>query len=572
MLTRSRVRVWLSGAWAFASGPWVRHPGRPVPRPLDDLASRILDRGFTPAQQDVEGLFVLLGSPDREQGRLAGRALARLGPPALAAARVRFPAAGPPLRARLCELIATVGADTGDEEVGAWLLACLADPEGATRRRAAAQLGKHAEVWASTKHAVEPALLGAWEATRDPADRRALAEALGKQGGAASQRSLAHLHDPRSAADALLGQRTARAQRQIEQRTLRHTPTRLRLEAALPAHTPVLLHVRAGLEPVLLEELAALPLRAPPRQVGPGRVRVHAERLADLYRARTFLHLGFPLPPMQGDPVAAVGEALTADATGVLLRTLTEGPVRYRLDWGRTALGRTATQAVARQVQQQIPWLVNDATQAPWEVVVHLAGERVHVELWPRRSEGRSVDDRFAYRRVTMPASSHPTVAAALVRVAGHRDHDVVWDPFAGTGVELVERGLAGAYRCLYGSDLDPEAVDACRRNLAAAGLAEAEVVQADARRYTPPRPPTLIITNPPFGQRVVVHEGVGDLLAAVFSHAARCLAPRGRMVFVTPRVSVTARALSEAGLVRLRHLPVDLGGFAAHLELWEKR
>ena len=39
---------------------------------------------------------------------------------------------------------------------------------------------------------------------------------------------------------------------------------------------------------------------------------------------------------------------------------------------------------------------------------------------------------------------------------SGARADDVVWDPFVGSGTELVERALAGPYARLLGSDTDP--------------------------------------------------------------------------------------------------------------------
>ena len=77
------------------------------------------------------------------------------------------------------------------------------------------------------------------------------------------------------------------------------------------------------------------------------------------------------------------------------------------------------------------PELVNDPTASLWEAVV-VEKPRVAVEVWPRGLG----DPRFAYRRAYVPASSHPTLAAALARVGGVRADDVVWDPFVGAGTE----------------------------------------------------------------------------------------------------------------------------------------
>ena len=540
-----------------------------------------------PSARDMPALFDLVASADRDMGRTAIRCLSRLGGVALPVAISKFAEAKAPLRARLCDLIAMLGEQTANADVGAWLLARLGDEDGATRRRAALQLGKRVAAWPGERARAEAALTAAF-VNAETADRRAIAESLGRLGSGESLRllqdhtfesspepaSLTVTPQQTAAADALLDQRVLEARLRIEQRELRQVTSFISLDAPLNQPTPILLHVRAGLEDLLLSELQSVAgLREVPRMVGPGRVRVlTAGPLLPLFAARTFMHIGFPIE-LQGDAHDVVGtvvEALTMPATTTLLATLTRGPVRFRLNWAAGGQRRGDTREVAQRVVLAVPWLVNDSTQAPWEVVVSEVdgkfGPRVFIELWPQKL----ADPRFVYRKATMPASSHPTIAAALVQVAGCRPNDVVWDPFVGTGMELAERGLAGPYQHLFGTDIDANAIAAAQANVASAGLGHVTLCLQDARLFNPPQAPTLIITNPPFGRRVVVTEGVRELLEDVLGHAAAQLAPHGRMVFITPRVHATAAVMKRAGLTLVRQLPVDVGGFAAHLELWQ--
>jgi 23S rRNA G2445 N2-methylase RlmL len=71
---------------------------------------------------------------------------------------------------------------------------------------------------------------------------------------------------------------------------------------------------------------------------------------------------------------------------------------------------------VAEAVSKVRPELVNDPTASPWEVVVDDANGALQVELRPRWH-----DERFAYRVGEVPAASHPTIAAAIARLAGVR-------------------------------------------------------------------------------------------------------------------------------------------------------
>jgi tRNA G10 N-methylase Trm11 len=168
-----------------------------------------------------------------------------------------------------------------------------------------------------------------------------------------------------------------------------------------------------------------------------------------------------------------------------------------------------------------------------------------------------------------VPAASHPTLAAALARVAGVRDDDVVWDPFVGSGAELVERGRLGPFRRLVGTDLDPRALDAARANLEAAGVLDrAELTVADAVVHRPAAT-TLIITNPPLGRRL--RGDAPALLERFIGHAATVLVPGGRLVWVTPVPGRTAHAARVAGLRAGDGITVDLGGFDGRLETWTR-
>jgi tRNA G10 N-methylase Trm11 len=211
--------------------------------------------------------------------------------------------------------------------------------------------------------------------------------------------------------------------------------------------------------------------------------------------------------------------------------------------------------------------LVNDPTAALWEAVVSAgedeSGEVVRLELWPRGL----VDERFSYRRATLPASSHPTTAAALARVAGVVASDVVWDPFVGAGTELVERALLGPYADLYGSDIDGRALDAALENLRAAGVTRFRLSEGDARTSGPPKRPSLVLTNPPFGRRNLRRDAIHPLLGAVLRNVAGRLAEGGRLVWVSPVPRATVDLAREAGFSLRRSLPVDLGGVPAEIQ-----
>jgi predicted RNA methylase len=253
-----------------------------------------------------------------------------------------------------------------------------------------------------------------------------------------------------------------------------------------------------------------------------------------------------------------IAATLAAPDTRALLAALTDGPIRWRLDFTEGGHRRGAVWQTAQAVRALAPELVNDPTRTTWEVVVDEAADRL--ELRPRSLP----DPRFAWRVADVSAASHPTIAAAIARVAGGDPHDVVWDPFCGSGSELVERGRFGALR-LCGSDLDSRALGAARANLDAAGLS-AELVLADALTHDPGGV-TAIVTNPPLGRRL--RGDPGALLERFVAHAARVLEPGGRLVWITPVATRTERAARRAGLRLDDRRSVDLGGYDADLERW---
>ena len=214
---------------------------------------------------------------------------------------------------------------------------------------------------------------------------------------------------------------------------------------------------------------------------------------------------------------------------------------------------------VARDVAAAAPDLLNDPTATTWDIVADGAA----LELVPRRAD----DPRFSWRVADIPASSHPTVAAAIARVGGARPGDRVWDPFCGAGAELVERARLGAAAALHGSDLDDAALAAARRNLDAAGVT-ATLAIADARTAGA-EPVDLVLTNPPLGSRV--HVDAAALLCEALPHFARRLAPGGRLAWITPAPRRTGPAAEAAGLRRTFFTAVDLGGVRGTLERWER-
>lgn len=532
-----------------------------------DLSRELARPGFTPAGRDAPALVELVIAGAEPAATRAAPALAQLRDPARAAIDARFADADDGAKARL---IAVVGllARAGDATARSQLLARATDPLARVRKACAVALGKLGGDDARA------ALLARWDAgDAVPEERRALAEALGKLGGDAA---LARLRALDPTGDAELIRRRDRAVLMADRTARRDAPSSIASDLPPPrivsqglgagaggaTTTSIALQLgcRPGLGALLLDELTALGLTA--TAVGDRGAELRLDGpLAQLFASRIWATLAIPFPlAATANLATAVTRTITSPPVLGLLRAWTRGPIRWRLGFAH-GHKRAVVWQVARDVTAAAPDLLNDPTATTWDALVD--DEARTVALVPRRLD----DPRFAYRIADVPAASHPTVAAALAWASEPRPGDRVWDPFCGSGLELVERARRGPVRSLLGSDVDPAALATARANLDAAGV-RAELVTADARGHAPGAL-DAILTNPPLGSRVQLD--AAQLLVAALPNLARALAPGGRLVWITPATRKTTPVAEQLGLTRTRSHAVDLGGVRGQLERWDR-
>jgi hypothetical protein len=518
-----------------------------------DFHSALRDPGFTPGASHFEGLFELLATAERKAALHIERVIARAGERALAPTLARVVEEHGEFRARLIGVLGRLG----DARAADALRQALADPEPRVRRRAASALGR-LEADPETDRALQAAYQNA-----DLAERRAIAEALGKVGGESAKSLL----ESETAGDVELARRARNARLLLERRGSRDAESEIVCDRRLPLRMRALARCRAGLSELLAEELARLGKAVP---VSGSLVELEfGGALSELFCARTALDWGLRLP-LASNARAALPSSVTAalcrsDAREALA-AWTRGGVRFRLEFAGGGHRRAEVFAIADALARSIPEFVNDPRNASWSFVVVEDADEAHLVLVPRAFE----DPRFAYRGRDVRAASHPTIAAALARTAGVRPNDVVWDPFVGSGLELIERARLGPYRALIGSDLEASALEAARANLTRASVS-AELRIADATRGGPAGV-TLILTNPPMGRRVARDGTLGKLLDAFLVNTQRVLLPGGRLVWLSPRPGPTRELAAAIGFVCESARLVDLGGFDAELQVLKKR
>ncbi len=448
------------------------------------------------------------------------------------------------------------------EEVKGWLRGLLRDPEEKVRRYAMAALPK---IGAGAGEEAE--LLALLRQTTSAREEQALGRTLDKIGGEATLATLA-----------TGGGIAPRTEQRVKASVARRAqPSTVRLEAELGDWDRLRLHLRGrrGLEGLVREEV---------EEQGKFRV-VEVQRglvaiaplgpftLAEVFALRCFDTVGFSLGLVKGagggESVEGLAEVIASPLAERLLAALTEGALRYRLEFIGKGHQRGAVREVADRAYALCPRILNDAREAPWAVDIHATAGGASVELRPRLSP----DPRHAYRLDDVPAASHPPLAACLTRLAGHGQDESVWDPFCGSGLELIERTRRGGVRRVYGTDRSAAAIGITERNFAAArlGPVEAHFLCGDFRDFPAlaglaPGSLTLIITNPPLGRRVRI-PNLRGLFEDLFAIAARMLAPGGRLVFTNP-----FRMESPEPTLRLQSRQVvDLGGFDCRVEVYRK-
>lgn len=188
---------------------------------------------------------------------------------------------------------------------------------------------------------------------------------------------------------------------------------------------------------------------------------------------------------------------------------------------------------------------------------IHIAEEQCTLSL---DSSGDSLHLR-GYRVATVEAPINEVLAAGLIKLTGWSyDCDFI-DPFCGSGTFLVEAALMarniapGVFRKsfgfqkwkdydetlfseiynddsqerdfkhkIYGYDINFPAVEAAIENAKHAGVSDNVIVkQQDFRKFTKPAQPAVMVTNPPYGERLTppdilsLYQAIGKILKHEF-------------------------------------------------------
>ena len=175
---------------------------------------------------------------------------------------------------------------------------------------------------------------------------------------------------------------------------------------------------------------------------------------------------------------------------------------------------------------------------------IHIAEDKCTLSL---DSSGESLHRR-GFRQESVEAPLNEVLAAGMILMTGWQGETDFIDPMCGSGTLLVEAALIahnmapGLFRKeyafekwpdfdsdlfdriynddsserefthhIYGYDVDIKAVNTARLNVRAAGLLnDITVEEADFKNFTQPKEKSIIVTNPPYGERISTPDLLG--------------------------------------------------------------
>lgn len=181
------------------------------------------------------------------------------------------------------------------------------------------------------------------------------------------------------------------------------------------------------------------------------------------------------------------------------------------------------------------------------EIWANLLGSHLLIGL---RLSNRTMRHRYQ-KKVELPASLRPSMAAAMIHLTDPQPSDVFLDPMCGSGTILLERMHAGPYKKILGGDIDERRADAAQQNLPKRRKGRKEhqisVRQWDARNL-PLEDGSVdkVATNLPFGKQIGSRKDLEALYSALFSELARVVVPKGRIILLSSEYDLIKQLMRQ--------------------------
>ncbi len=215
-----------------------------------------------------------------------------------------------------------------------------------------------------------------------------------------------------------------------------------------------------------------------------------------------------------------------------------EGPLRFRISPLR--YGRWE---IRDFLIQHYGW-VNDPSS--WDINLEVCGSYLVAQV------GALYYTRRWRALARTPASTNPLAAIIMINLLKVLPGQFVYDPFCGAGTLLVEvlETVPGTH--VVGSDINKDALEAARHNMASFP-GRGKIRKADARQISAADGSVeRLISNMPFGKRVGSHSKNQELYPLFAAELARVLSPDGLAVLLTEEKELLRQAIKATHSLRI--------------------
>lgn len=267
-------------------------------------------------------------------------------------------------------------------------------------------------------------------------------------------------------------------------------------------------------------------------------VRALTDQLQEVVNIRTFRELLFPITLKEtvayGKDPEKLGALIAASEVYSLLKRChkEEEPFYFRLEIrGGMSLEQRSkyTKKISAVIEEKSGrQLLNSTGEYEYELrILPDLHENTHVFL----KMNTIPMERFDYRRETIAASMHPSLAALLMELARPylKENAQILDPCCGVGTLLVERSKVMPVRQVYGTDIFSEAVIKARENAKLAGM-QANFINRDYLTFEHEYVFDEIMVNmPPRGKKT--KEEMDEFYRRFFIKSKELLASEGIII-----------------------------------------
>ncbi len=316
-----------------------------------------------------------------------------------------------------------------------------------------------------------------------------------------------------------------------------------------------------GLEPILAKELTQL--GANNVQIGRRMVSFTGDK-AMMYRANFALHTAIrilkPIAHFKANSADEVyDEVMKIDWTKFLTldKTFAVDAVVFSEEFRHSKfVSYKVKDAIVDQFREKTGKRPNISVANPdIRLNMHIAENQCTLSL---DSSGESLHRR-GYRQESVEAPLNEVLAAGMILMTGWQGDTDFIDPMCGSGTLLIEAALIahnmapGVFRKeyafekwadfdkdlfdfiynddsqerefkhhIYGYDIDIKAVNTARLNAKAAGFTSSITIEeADFKNFTQPKEKSIIVTNPPYGERISTPDLLGTykMIGERFKH-----------------------------------------------------